>query len=97
MKTTTTTIIKGKVLGQNSISIKTRSEYDNYTNGLMAYINDKKRKIESNHEAFTTDSTEIDGERISSFSSDRFSFIIMSNCIAWEESGIITICSLERE
>lgn len=96
MKTTTTTIINGKVLGQNSINFNTKVECDNYFNGLMAYINDNERDIKSNHEAFTTNSAVIDGEHISSFSSDKFKYIIMDNYIAWEESGVITICSLEN-
>lgn len=97
MKTTTTTIINGTVLGQNSINFNSKVECDNYFNGLMAYINDKELEIKSNNEAFTTSSTEIDGEHVSSFSCDKFKYIIMDNYIAWEESGVITICSLENE
>lgn len=97
MKTTTTTIINGRVLGQESLSFNTKSEYENYIIALLAFINDKECEIKSNHEAFLTNSMTIDGEHISSFSSDRFNAIIMNNHIAWEEAGLITICSLERE
>lgn len=97
MKIEILNIINGNILGQDSFCINTRSEYNDYINGLMRFIADKEYEVKSNHEAFTTNRKEINGERISTFSSDRFSSIIMDNCIAWEESGITTICSLEGE
>lgn len=97
MKINTTTIINGRVLGQDSVTIKSRSDYDNYINGLMGYITDKELAIKSSHGAFSTTESDINEKHISTFSSDRFNSIIMDKCIAWEESGVITICSLDGE
>lgn len=97
MKSTITTIINGKVLGQESLSFNTKAEYDNYINSMIDYVTDKELDVEFNHDAFTTNIIEIEGEHISTFSSGRFKSIILDNCVAWEESGIITICSLEEK
>lgn len=94
MKIKTLNIINGKILGQDSLTFNTRSEYECYINALINYVADKELAVEFNHEAFSTNETEIN-ETASLFCSDRFKSIILDNCIAWKEGDVITINILE--
>ena len=94
MKIETINIINGKILGGDSLSFNTRSEYEDYINALINYVADKELAVEFNHEAFSTNETEIKAAT-SLFCSDRFKSIILDNCIAWKEGDVITINILE--
>ena len=95
MKIETINIINGKILGGDSLIFNTRSEYEGYINALINYVADKELAVEFNHEAFSTNETEINKEEASLFCSDTFKSIILDNCIAWKEGGVITINILE--
>ena len=96
MKTIETiTIINGKILGQDSLTFNNRYEYESYLNALINYVADKELEIEFNHEAFSTNETEIREVTDSLFCSNRFKSIILDNCIAWKEGDVITINILE--
>jgi hypothetical protein len=83
MKIETINIINGKILGGDSLSFNTRSEYECYISALINYVADKELAVEFNHEAFSTNETEIKAAP-SLFCSDRFKSIILDNCIAWK-------------
>lgn len=72
MKIKTINIINGKILGGDSISFNTKSEYEDYINAMIDYVADR-----------------------SLFSSSKFKSLVMDNCIAWKEAGVITINILE--
>ena len=93
MRINTVTIINGRALGLDSLTFKTRSAYEDHTNGMIDYVADKELAVEFNHEAFSTNETER--AVASMFCSDKFKSVILSNCIAWKESGVITINILE--
>ena len=95
MKIKTINIINGKILGGDSISFNTKSEYEDYINAMIDYLADQELDIEFNHEAFSTNETDVKENKISLFSSSRFKSIVTDNCIAWKEAGVITINILE--
>lgn len=95
MRINTTTIINGRVLGRDSLSFKTRSAYEDRINGMIDYVADRELAVEFNHEAFSTNETEINGTIVSLFCSEKFKSVILDNCIAWKERGVITINILE--
>ena len=95
MKIETINIINGKILEGDTISFNTKSEYEDYINAMIDYVVDRELDIEFNHEAFSTNETEINAEKISLFSSSKFKSLVMDNCIAWKEAGVITINILE--
>ena len=95
MKINTINIINGKILGQDSLTFNNRLEYESYINALINYVTDKELGIEFNHKTFTTNETEINETVASLFCSDKFKSIILDNCIAWKEGGVITINILE--
>lgn len=91
----TITIINGRVLGQDSLTFKTRSAYEDHINGMIEYVADKELAVEFNHEAFSTNETETRWAIASMFYSDKFKSVLLDNCIAWKEGGVITINLLE--
>ena len=95
MKIKTINIINGKLLGGDSLTFNTRSEYEGYINALINYVADKELAVEFSHEAFSTNETEINKEEVSLFCSDTFKSIILDNCITWKEGEVITINILE--
>ena len=95
MKIETINIINGKILGGDSLTFNTWSEYEGYINALINYVADKELAVEFNHEAFSTNETEINKEEASLFCSGTFKSIILDNCIAWKEGEVITINILE--
>ena len=97
MKTTITTIINGEVLGKESRSFGTKTEYDNFINGLIDYITDKEVEVKLNHERFTEKTIDFLGDPVSFFSSHSFMSIMMGPTITWRENGVITICTVENE
>ena len=95
MKIETIQIANGRVLGRDSLTFNTRSDYEDRINGMIDYVADKELEVEFNHQAFSTNETEIN-KPCSMFCSTTFKSIIMDNCIAWKEAGIITINILEE-
>ena len=95
MKIKTINIINGMILEEDSISFNTKSEYEDYINALIEYVTDRELDIEFNHEAFSTNETEINEDKVSLFSSGKFKSIVTDNCIAWKEAGVVTINILE--
>ena len=95
MKIETINIINGRVLGWDSLTFETRSDYEDCINGMIDYVADKELKVEFDHQAFSTNETDCT-DSISMFCSVTFKSIIMDNCIAWKEGEIITINLLER-
>lgn len=94
MKVETINIINGRVLGWDSLTFKTRSDYEDCINGMIDYVADKELEVEFKHQAFSTNETEIN-KPCSMFCSATFKSIIMDNCIAWKKGEIITINLLE--
>jgi len=94
MKIETINIINGRVLGWDSLTFETRSDYEDCINGMIDYVADKELKVEFDHQAFSTNETDCT-DSISMFFSATFKSIIMDNCIAWKEGEIITINLLE--
>ena len=95
MKIETINIINERVLGWDSLTFKTRSNYEDCINGMIDYVADKELEVEFNHQAFSTNETDCT-DSISMFCSATFKSIIMDNCIAWKEGEIITINLLKR-
>ena len=94
MKIETINIINGRVLGWDSLTFNTMSDYEDCINGMIDYVADKELEVEFNHQAFSTNETDCK-DSISMFCSATFKSIIMDNCIAWKEGEIITINLLE--
>ena len=95
MKIETINIINGRVLGWDSLTFNTMSDYEDCINGMIDYVADKELEVEFNHQALSTNETDCK-DSISMFCSATFKSIIMDNCIAWKEGEIITINLLER-
>lgn len=88
-------IANGRVLGWDSLTFKTRSDYEDCINGMIDYVADKELEVEFNLKAFSTNETDCK-DSISMFCSAGFKSIILDNCIAWKEGEIITINVLKR-
>ena len=69
--------------------------YEDHINGMIEYVADKELAVEFNHEAFSTNETETQWAIASMFYSDKFKSVLLDNCIAWKEGGVITINLLE--
>ncbi len=95
MRINTINIINGKILGEDSLTFNNRFEYEGYINALINYVADRELEIEFNHEAFSTNETEINEAVASLFCSEKFKSIILDNCIAWKEGDVITLNTLE--
>lgn len=53
MRVETINIINGRVLGWDSLTFKTRSNYEDCINGMIDYVADKELEVEFNHQAFS--------------------------------------------